>query len=134
MIAIEAYHEAFSAQKRMPELEPVILTDAGFSLLYARDVIHDRWPEAEPIIVEEAKLAYFYARDVIQGRWPEAEEIIAKSRWKYEYLKEFFFDEPAITKDEVGDFQWKRKKIPGYFAPASLFDNQTSLLDMMVKE
>ena len=157
-IAVEAYEKAVEAQKRLPELEPDIMQNAYISYLYTRDIIKCRWTEvepnimqdacdsyhyaldiiqrrwyeAEPIIMQDAIWAYLYARNVIKDRWLEAEEIIAKSINVNNYIKDFF-DEPVITKDQVDTFVWDRKKLPGYFAPASMFEDKISLLDMVIK-
>jgi len=64
----------------------------------------------------------------------EAEKIFAKSEWKEDYILYFFGNEPTIAKDEVDIILWQRVKAQGYFAPASLFEDKVSLLDMMVKE
>jgi len=185
MNAEKAYREAKAAQKRIHELEPIIMQDTGYSFLYARDVVHGRWSEAEPIImkhgywayayareiihmrwreaeeiiIQSALNAYFYARDVIkerwleaeptilmiadsaylytrdvvQMRWPEAEKIVAQSKYKDDYVQEFFGDELVVTKDEVDIIQWERKNVQGYFAPASWFEDKVSFLDMMVE-
>ena len=56
-----------------------------------------RIPELEPIIASNAETAFTYAYNIIKGRWPEAEEAIAtgagsddanwKARWAFRYLK-----------------------------------------------
>jgi len=69
----------------------------------------------------------------MKERWYEVEEIIAQSKVKNDYITAFF-NEPIVTKDQVDIIQWERKKLPGYFAPASLFEDKVSLLDVMVKE
>lgn len=156
----EAYHKAYAAQKRMPELEHIIIKSGAYSCCYAHFIINGRWPEAEtaiirdnfgyayaknviqgrwleaePAIMKHAPSAYKYAIGVIKGRWYEAEKIIA-SHHKYQekYAQAFFDGQPIVTKDDISDFVWKRAKAQGYFVPASLFDNKASLLDMMVKE
>jgi len=161
MTASEAFHLARKSQKRMPELENIIMQDARYAYYYARDVIEGRWLEAEPVIMHDAyraclynrviiqgrwhevepimmqepRLAYNYAKDIIKGRWYEAEEIIASHHeCKDGYIQEFFDNEPVVTKDEVDIIFWQRKNAPGYFAPASWFEDKVSLLDMMVKE
>jgi len=185
MTPYEAYQIATNAQKRMPELEPIILQDTASSYCYAKDVIKGRWSEAEPAIMQDACFAAVYARDVIQGRWPEAEpliassakdaycyakdvlnkrwaeveliilqneyytyqyaryvikgrwyeveDMIAKSAYKDDYIKAFF-SEQAVTRYEVSDYWWKRHGLTGYFAPASLFNQKPSLLDIMVSQ
>ena len=156
--AYTAYNNAVKARKRLPKLEQIIMKDAEWAYWYAKDIIKGRWLEAEPIIAHSGMFAYFYAlniiksrwseaeptiiqdtywaylyaRDVIHMRWFEAEEIIAKSDWKTVYTK-CFFDEPMITKDKVGPLIWKRMNLPGYFAPARLFQDKVSLLDMVTE-
>ena len=132
MTAKEAYERALKAKERLPELEHIIMQSAGHAHYYARDIIEDRWLEAEPVIIQDAEWAYYYARDVIKGRWLEAEEIIAKSDY-IEYYTQRFFDEPVITKAQVDIIQWERKKQVGHFAPARLFQDNISLLDMVIE-
>jgi len=50
------------------------------------------------------------------------------------YLDDYFENQPVVTKDTVGIVRWESKNLQGYYAPASLFDNKVSFLDMMVKE
>ena len=159
MTAGEAYEKAVVEQKRLPELEYLVLQDAYYAFYYAKNVIKERWCKAEPIIMQDAYLAYKYACDVIKGRWSEAEPtimqfplytyryalniikgrwleaepIIAKSNLVIPYIRDFF-DEPVVTKDKVDIIEWERKKQVGYFAPARLFKNKVSLLDIMVIE
>lgn len=132
MTAYKAYNQAYKAQKRLPELEHFIMQDAQWSYDYSRNVIKGRWLEAEPYIMQCYDCIYLYARDVIKGRWLEAEELISQSGWSSYYVNRFF-DEPVVTKDRVDIIQWDRKKLPGYFAPASLFEPKTSLLDMVIE-
>jgi len=75
-----------------------------------------------------------YANWIIKDRWIEAEEIVAKSEFKDDYIQEFFDGQPVVTKDEVDIIHWERKNAQGYFAPARLFKDKVSFLDMMVKE
>ena len=132
MTAREAYQIALKKQKLLPELEPTIMQDARHAYRYARYVIKGRWPEAEPYIMQYAHYAYGYAKYVIKDRWLEAEEKIANSKYRHNYIKAFF-DEPVVTKDEVDIIQWERQQQVGYFAPASLFQNKVSLLDMVIE-
>jgi len=59
------------ANKRLPELEDIILTDSWYSYLYARDIIKGRWVEAEDIIMTKEADSYCYAADVIKGKLPD---------------------------------------------------------------
>jgi len=130
MTAEDAYLKAKKAQKRMPELEPIILTQVGYSCMYASDVIKGRWPEAEPIIIERADYACEYAQNVIQGRWPEAEEMIAKSILKEHYIA-LFFPHGASVKPDINEFLWNRHNLYGYFAPVEELEPKISLLDVL---
>ena len=133
MIASEAYHKARWENKRSLELEPIIMQEPFYAYCYATDIIRGRWYEAEPVIMQDAINAYRYSRDVIQGRWLEAEEIIAQCEYNVDYI-DMFFGEPVVTKEQVDIIQWERMNLPGYFAPASLFEDKLSLLDMVVEE
>ena len=159
MTAREAYVKAKKAQKRLPELEPIIVKDGFYAYSYAKyvikgrwfeaeptimqdahsaycyskDVIKGRWLEVEPTIMQDEEWAYLYARDIIKGRWYDAEERFVQSIFRDDYI-EIFFDEPVVTKDKVDIIPWERKNLQGYFAPASLFEQKVSVLDMMVTE
>ena len=97
MNAEKVYNTAKKANKRLPELESIILQDdynansnvnnffVCWSYYYALDVIKGRWEEAETIIAQNAYYAYCYARNVIKGRWEEAESAIATNA-DYAYL------------------------------------------------
>ena len=112
---------------------PELMT-AEAAYYYALDVIEDRWLEAEKIIATDVHWAYRYARDVIEGRWLEAEEIIAqKLEYKIAYRDAFFPNQKVVTKDEIGEFEWNRLGLNGYFAEAELFKRPASLLDMIVE-
>ena len=158
MNAYSAYQKASKIRRRSYELEPIIMQNAGYAFCYARDVIKGRWPEAEKEILRNARHAYYYAKNVIKARWFEAEPIIIESvvyafwyakyvikdRWleseekmigtemQEDYI-EHFFDEPVITKDQVDIVDWQRNKQVGYFAPASIFKDKVSLLDMVIE-
>ena len=132
MNSTQAFNKAIRIGKRIPELEPIIMRDTSLTYRYAREIIKGRWPEGESTIILNAFYTYLYAREVIQGRWLEAEEIIAGTEYKHTYTEDFF-DEPVITKDKIEPFIWERKQQVGYFAPASLFENKVSLLDMVIE-
>ena len=117
-------------QGRWAEAEPAIIQDAWHACTYARYVIKERWLEAEPIIMKHATSAFVYAVFVMKSRWLEAEETIARDRIKEKYV-EAFFDEQVFEQEQVEPFIWNRKKIYGYFAPTSIFEDKVSLLDMV---
>lgn len=119
-------------KERWPEAEENIMQSIAYAYLYARDVIKGRWMEAEPVIIKEEAYLSHYAIYVIKGRWPEAEKSISMSENKRYYV-ETFFNEQVITKDQVGPLVWERMNLPGYFAPASLFEDKVSLLDMVIE-
>ena len=62
------------AQKRWPEMEPLILKYPESACRYAIFVIKERWPEAEPVILQNNTFANLYAFHVVKGRWPELEQ------------------------------------------------------------
>ena len=91
----EAYRTASIADKRLPELEHIILTSSFYAYYYARDIIKGRWsaytpyraydeasycckrlPELEDIILTDPRIAYYYARNIIKSRWEKAENVI----------------------------------------------------------
>jgi hypothetical protein len=67
---------------RVPEIESIILKSYPYTAFeYAINVIKVRWPEFEAKILHDKRfpvLAAKYATDVIEGRWPEAEQFISK--------------------------------------------------------
>lgn len=80
-IPLEVYNaaEAFSiieklGYRRIPVLEPLILTDASYAHAYALQIIHGPWPEAESVISKNAGQSFFYARDVLKGRFRKGED------------------------------------------------------------
>lgn len=84
----EAYYCAKTQEKRIPELEHIIMKDFEIMHWYAREVIKDRWPEAEPMIMKDPCWAHHYAQEIIKGRWPEAEQYIMKQQyWANRYLR-----------------------------------------------
>jgi hypothetical protein len=78
MTSREAYQKALTAQKRLPELEPIILQDEHYSYFYVDAIIKGRWEEGEEIIATTAYIAYCYATSIIKGRWEKGETAIAK--------------------------------------------------------
>jgi hypothetical protein len=101
MTAYEAWRLALSGWTRIPELEPIIASNAETAFMYAYNIIRGRWPEAEEAIATGAGLdddedkacwAFRYLKCVKNGytqkfpklherppsyeTWPEAEEVI----------------------------------------------------------
>jgi hypothetical protein len=78
----DAYHKALNQNRfsqipvRLPELEPIILQDAYYAVLYADVVIQGRWEEAEINILKDSYYSCLYTLKVIKGRWKEAETAI----------------------------------------------------------
>ena len=158
MTASEVYELALRTERRLPSLEQIILNNTVYAVLYAANVIQGRWPEAEPVVLQSPEFAYKYALLVIGKRWPDAEPVIKKNPyWTFYYAKnvikgrwieaemrlylggntkeytDYFFDEPVVNKNKVDIIQWERMNLPGYFAPASLFEDKVSLLDMVIE-
>jgi len=71
MTPYAAYCKAKIANKRLPELEDIILTSPWFSYLYAEVIIQDRWIEAEDVIMNDPRYSYYYAVNIIKGKLPE---------------------------------------------------------------
>lgn len=66
----------YGGDARWPELERLIVNDAGAVLSYARDVIGGRWPEGEVAICGSPRHIVLYFndfKDLIGRRWPEGE-------------------------------------------------------------
>jgi hypothetical protein len=80
MTPYEAYSKAVNAGKRLPELEPIVLQDAGCSCHYAQNIIGGRWEEGEQVIATNSYWAYEYAKEIIKGKWGEGEAVIATNR------------------------------------------------------
>lgn len=62
-----AYKSALKSRRRMPDLEPIILTSAEYSFFYAQNIIGGAWQEAEPIILSDVRYARYYT-DYIIGK------------------------------------------------------------------
>ena len=113
----DIYKKAYAAQKRLPELEPMIVCDIYWSYLYARDVIKGRWSEAEPNIMQDSCYAYCYAKNVVGGRWLEAETFIMQDAvWSYCYAKDvikgrWLEAESIIIQDELYAYFYTRDVI-----------------------
>lgn len=72
MTAQQSYEICLQEDKRNLELEPIILTNAYWSYLYARDVIKGRWPESELIIKQDDwywKKYYDYFNIKVKYNW-----------------------------------------------------------------
>jgi len=86
----EAYRKARKLEKRIPELEPVILKDTYYSFIYALYVIGGRWELGEPIISKDAYWSYCYAKYVIKGKLPDFmhnQMILENDIYTKQYLK-----------------------------------------------
>lgn len=93
LVPEEAYEYALKKQKRIPELEPIIMKDLAFAYRYAKNIIKSRWPEAESLIMKNSAFAYGYAKYIIKGRWLEAEPYVMKNPyWGAFYKTEFDLD------------------------------------------
>ena len=127
------WYARYIMQERWLEAELVIAQDAEYAYLYTLHIIKGRWLEAEPNIMKNTWYACCYALDVIKDRWLEAEEIIAQSDTCTQRYTNEFFEEHTVTKDQIGTLMWTHINPLGYFAPASLFENKVSLLDMVIE-
>jgi len=86
----EAYDKARNLGKRIPELEPVISQNAGWSVLYATSVIKGRFILGEPTISKDAYWSYCYALDIIKGKLPDFmhnQMILENNEYTKEYIK-----------------------------------------------
>ena len=84
-----AYYYARDVVKgRVPELEPLILTDNMSMWGYIYHIINGRWPEAEEIIATgDPDEAAEYAENILKGRWPEGEaSILSEPDSKERYI------------------------------------------------
>jgi hypothetical protein len=81
----------YITQKRTPELEDAIKTNASSAYQYARKFMDgQRWIEAEPVIMQDPVEAADYAINVIKGRWLEAEPIISKDLYAWHDYIHYF--------------------------------------------
>lgn len=92
-----ALNYALQQQKRIPELEPLILTDFTSAFWYAVDVMKERWPEIEPELLkkENTMLISIYIEQVIKERWPEAEPIFLTKGCPFLYKKHIYNTPPS---------------------------------------
>ena len=124
MTATEAFKIALKAKKRLPELESIIMQDAGWTYYYACDIIKDRWTEAEPVIMQSAEYAYTYACNVIKGRWQEAEPIIMQDAvWACFYAADIIKGrwleaEPTIMRYSNWSYAYAQNVIKGRWSEA----------------
>jgi hypothetical protein len=84
-----AFQKALILQKRLPEIEPLILQYFYYSYHYANDIIKGRWEEAETTIATNASYSYLYAKNLLRGKFAEAEPIILQNApYAYAYAKD----------------------------------------------
>ena len=84
-------------QKRVPELEHIVLQEELAIYWYARYVLKQRWPEGEKVLLKglnpwgpNTYLVREYAQNVVRDRWPEAEPVLSKDKPEWdEYVKHF---------------------------------------------
>ena len=124
----DAYYYCSWNEKRIAELEPLILKDPIQAVHYAQGVIEGRWPEFEkqalsyPNNTEDYALAlYVYARDILHARWPAAENIIknnghSAAMYAVNVIKgRFPAGEPAIATDPYGTLEYVERILKGPF-------------------
>lgn len=102
--------------RRVPELEPIILKDATASMSYAYAILKQRWPEAEPLILKNAEDSSWYAENVLKKRWPEAEPLILKSsnaavHYAYSVLKKRWPEAEPIIKQNKDNWKFYKDMI-----------------------
>jgi len=86
----EAYYKAKKSGKRIPELEGILLKDAVYSYLYAKEIIKGIWELAEPVISQDAFVSYCYAKNVIKGKLPDFmhnQMILENDKYAKEYIE-----------------------------------------------
>lgn len=84
----EAYKTCEKQNKRIFELEKIILRDPEWSYYYAQDIIKGPWEEGESIIINDCEFSYLYALNIIRGPWFEGEKSIIKdSEFSYLYAR-----------------------------------------------
>jgi len=72
----QAYFKAAEENKRIPELEEIILRSPFYTASYAIDVLKGRWPEGEKALLENDDMDALLEYAMTLGeRWLEAEEI-----------------------------------------------------------
>ena len=90
------------AKVRPPTKEEITNPYSAFK--YAKDVVKGRVPELEPLILTDSKAVHNYLYYVVKNRWPEAEEIISTSDpsdvylYASEFLKDRWINIPDIPK------------------------------------
>jgi len=107
--ARDSYNFAKSVKKApFPEGEAAIATDAMYSYLYAKNVLHEkRFPAGEPVIIKNPEYLWLYTKNIIKGAWPEVENIFAaNAELAFRYAKEilrsrFVQGEPTIAKNGI---------------------------------
>lgn len=66
----DAYKYAKQQKKRIPELEPIIMTDPVSACYYAYYVIKNMWPQAESVIMQDPVYMNFYLQNFPKARKP----------------------------------------------------------------
>ncbi len=72
---------------------------------YAKNVVKGRVPELEPLILTDMGSTYDYTFNLVKGRWPQAEQTFANGdpgasvSYAERHLKKRWIDVPKISKD-----------------------------------
>ena len=85
----EAYKECYFNNKRISELENIILTSTQYSYYCARYIIEGRWGKGEKIISTDPRWSYFYSLNIIKGPFYLCHHVIfnSKSEYKDDYIR-----------------------------------------------
>ena len=86
MTPFEAYMKCKKENKRILELEDIIICDPKCSYYYANDIIKGPWEKGEDSISKNPQYSYWYATDIIKGPWEKGEDSISKNpQYSYWY-------------------------------------------------
>ena len=93
-------------KEELKKREKYIAKDAGYSWLYAKNILKGPFPAGEEAIAKNSNFAYYYVEDVLKCPFPLGEEAIAKDEYfASEYAKnilkkDFYLNGKLIAKYE----------------------------------
>ena len=82
----EAYRKCLNEEKRILELEKIIVTNSYYSYLYAYNIIQGPWKLGEKSLLKNCLWSFEYARNVIKGPFQKCHPIIFNSEMKNNYI------------------------------------------------